>query len=180
MTNWLGIFAGIAIVSRMIVSGTALAQALKVGSRPAGVTFTSIGTEVDNLDPEVVGEGHAVMRSLANEQMAIIVMTHGVGFARHVAERWLFADHGKVFEEGAAEAVLGNLRHPRMQGRVKRVLEHVRSHDRQSVQSGAPRGLQRLYLAAVVSWYRVRDAGLLWLRRCVGFRNVRLRARRCA
>ncbi len=115
MRDWLGIFAGIAIVSGVILGGTARAESLKVRSRPTGVTFTSFGTKPGNVAPEFVGEGHAVMPSVADEQTTFIAMTHGVGLARDVADRLL----------GAAKAVLGNPRHPRIEDCLKRVLKHV-------------------------------------------------------
>ncbi|WP_394755761.1 amino acid ABC transporter ATP-binding protein [Rhodoferax sp.] len=52
------------------------------------------------LDPEMVGEVLAVMQTLAEEGMTMVVVTHEMGFARQVADRVLFLDEGLVVEEG--------------------------------------------------------------------------------
>ena len=46
------------------------------------------------LDPELVGEVLAVMKELAHSGMTMIVVTHELGFAREVADRVVFMDHG--------------------------------------------------------------------------------------
>jgi polar amino acid transport system ATP-binding protein len=65
------------------------------------------------LDPELVGEVLAVMRSLAEEGMTMMVVTHEMGFARRVADRVVFMDGGVVVEEGSPAAVLGDPQHER-------------------------------------------------------------------
>ena len=52
------------------------------------------------LDPEMVGEVLDLMKSLANEGMTMVVVTHEMGFAREVADRILFMADGKIVEEG--------------------------------------------------------------------------------
>src|ERR687883_177663 len=74
------------------------------------------------LDPELVGEVLQVVRSLADEGMTMVVVTHEMGFAREVADRVLFLDHGVVVEEGRANDVLVNPQHPRTQDFLRRVL----------------------------------------------------------
>ena len=54
-----------------------------------------------SLDPEMVGEVLAVMQTLAEEGMTMVVVTHEMGFARRVAHRVLFLDDGQLVEEGA-------------------------------------------------------------------------------
>nr|WP_171810336.1 amino acid ABC transporter ATP-binding protein [Marinomonas posidonica] len=52
------------------------------------------------LDPEMVGEVLDVMKSLANDGMTMVVVTHEMGFAREVADRVVFMEDGElVFEE---------------------------------------------------------------------------------
>jgi ABC-type polar amino acid transport system ATPase subunit len=53
------------------------------------------------LDPEMVGEVLAVMQTLANEGMTMVVVTHEMGFARQVADRVIFIDEGVIVEQGA-------------------------------------------------------------------------------
>ncbi|GLR54540.1 amino acid ABC transporter permease/ATP-binding protein [Shinella yambaruensis] len=60
------------------------------------------------LDPELVGEVLAVMRSLAEAGMTMIVVTHEINFARDVADRVVFMDKGVIVEDGPAREVLTN------------------------------------------------------------------------
>ncbi|GAA3551565.1 amino acid ABC transporter ATP-binding protein [Amycolatopsis ultiminotia] len=53
------------------------------------------------LDPELVGEVLNVMRELASSGLTMVVVTHEMQFAREVADRVVFMDHGKVVEESA-------------------------------------------------------------------------------
>jgi polar amino acid transport system ATP-binding protein len=65
------------------------------------------------------------MRSLADDGMTMVVVTHEMGFAREVADRVLFLDHGLVVEEGPAVDLLSNPRHPRTQDFLRRVLRPI-------------------------------------------------------
>jgi polar amino acid transport system ATP-binding protein len=79
------------------------------------------------LDPELVGDVLAVMRSLAEAGMTMLVVTHEMQFAREVADRVLFMDDGVVVEQGPASSVIGSPRHPRTRLFLKRVLDPVHS-----------------------------------------------------
>jgi polar amino acid transport system ATP-binding protein len=52
------------------------------------------------LDPELIGEVLEVMGKLAKEGMTMMVVTHEMGFAREVADRIVFMEHGLIVEEG--------------------------------------------------------------------------------
>jgi polar amino acid transport system ATP-binding protein len=65
------------------------------------------------LDPEMVGEVLLVMRSLANDGMTMICVTHEMGFAREVADRVLFMDAGKVLERATPTEFFQRPQHPR-------------------------------------------------------------------
>jgi general L-amino acid transport system ATP-binding protein len=52
------------------------------------------------LDPEMISEVLDVMRELAGSGMTMICVTHEMGFARAVANRMVFFDHGLIVEEG--------------------------------------------------------------------------------
>ncbi|MDE4086068.1 amino acid ABC transporter ATP-binding protein [Planococcus maritimus] len=56
------------------------------------------------LDPEMVKEVLEVMKDLARSGMTMVVVTHEMGFAREVADRVLFLDHGVLVEEGEPES----------------------------------------------------------------------------
>jgi putative lysine transport system ATP-binding protein len=57
------------------------------------------------LDPETVGEVLAVMRSLAQEGMTMIVVTHEMAFARDVSNHVVFMSEGVICEEGPPEEI---------------------------------------------------------------------------
>lgn len=58
------------------------------------------------LDPELVGEVLKTMRQLAEEGMTMLVVTHELGFAYHVANRVLFLHEGTILEQGKPQQVL--------------------------------------------------------------------------
>jgi ABC-type polar amino acid transport system ATPase subunit len=74
------------------------------------------------LDPEMVGEVLAVMKSLAEQGMTMVIVTHEMGFAREVADRVLFIDQGVVLEQGTPEELFGNPQHERTQSFLSKVL----------------------------------------------------------
>jgi glutamate/aspartate transport system ATP-binding protein len=55
------------------------------------------------LDPEMIGEVLDVMVGLAQEGMTMMVVTHEMGFARKVADRIVFMDHGSIVEDSPKE-----------------------------------------------------------------------------
>lgn len=75
------------------------------------------------LDPEMVGEVLAVMRSLADEGMTMMCVTHEMGFAREVADRVWFMDAGRIVEIATPDKFFGNPKHPR----AKRFLSDLRT-----------------------------------------------------
>jgi len=76
------------------------------------------------LDPEMVGEVLAVMRSLADEGMTMMCVTHEMGFAREVADRVWFMDAGAILEDAPPDTFFNSPQHPR----AKRFLSDLRSH----------------------------------------------------
>src|SRR6201987_4694872 len=65
------------------------------------------------LDPELVGEVLRVMRSLAEEGRTMLVVTHEMGFARHVSNRVMFLHQGEVEADGTPDEVFGELKSDR-------------------------------------------------------------------
>ena len=57
------------------------------------------------LDPELIGSVLETIRGLAEEGMTMVVVTHEIGFARDVADRVLYMDHGLVAEEGPSSII---------------------------------------------------------------------------
>ena len=60
------------------------------------------------LDPEMVGEVLSVMKSLAQEGMTMLVVTHEMAFARDVSNHVVFMSQGVICEEGVPSEVFGN------------------------------------------------------------------------
>ena len=98
----------------------AIARALAM--RPNVMLFDEVTSA---LDPELVGEVLNVMRQLATEYtMAMLIVTHEMGFAREVADRVLFFDHGRILEEGSPSDIFDNPQHDRTREFLSAVLQH--------------------------------------------------------
>lgn len=80
----------------------AIARALALNPR---ILFFDEPTSA--LDPELTGEILKVIRSLAEEKMTMVIVTHEMAFARDVADRVVFMDEGIIVEEGTPEEVFG-------------------------------------------------------------------------
>ncbi|MCA9881872.1 MAG: amino acid ABC transporter ATP-binding protein [Anaerolineaceae bacterium] len=76
------------------------------------------------LDPEMIKEVLDVMKELALSGMTMIVVTHEMGFAREVADRIIFMDHGRIVEQGPPEHFFDpNVEHhPRTQEFLDQIL----------------------------------------------------------
>jgi len=73
------------------------------------------------LDPELVGEVLEVIRSLADEGMTMLVVTHEMQFARDVGTRVLFMDSGRVLEDEAPKLFFSDPRHTRAKEFLRRI-----------------------------------------------------------
>ena len=60
------------------------------------------------LDPELTGEVLKVIRSLADQNMTMVIVTHEMAFARDVADQVIFMDSGVIVEQGDAKQVIEN------------------------------------------------------------------------
>ena len=74
------------------------------------------------LDPEMVGEVLGVMQTLAKDGMTMIVVTHEMGFARHVSNRVLFMEDGLIGEEGTPEDIFDHPKNERTKAFLSKVL----------------------------------------------------------
>ena len=66
------------------------------------------------LDPEITGEVLNVMKKLAEKHTTMVVVTHEMGFAKEVADRVLFMNHGVIVEEGTPEEIFENPKSERL------------------------------------------------------------------
>ncbi|KIY41911.1 glutamine ABC transporter ATP-binding protein [Pseudomonas sp. 10-1B] len=73
------------------------------------------------LDPELVDEVLSVMKSLAQEGMTMVVVTHEMGFARAVSDRTVFLEGGNIVAQGPSAEILGNPTNERMKDFLSRV-----------------------------------------------------------
>ena len=94
----------------------AIARALAM--RPRLMLFDEVTSA---LDPELVKEVLDTMKRLADEGMAMVVVTHEMGFAREVGDRLIFMDEGLILEDGVPKEIFS---HPRDE-RCRDFLAHV-------------------------------------------------------
>ncbi|MBE9610565.1 amino acid ABC transporter ATP-binding protein [Chitinilyticum piscinae] len=76
------------------------------------------------LDPEMINEVLDVMTQLAAEGMTMMCVTHEMGFARRVAHRVIFMDHGQIVEDAAKDEFFGSPRSERAQQFLSKILQH--------------------------------------------------------
>ena len=97
----------------------AIARALAM--QPAIMLFDE---PTSALDPEMVNEVLDVMINLAEDGMTMVCVTHEMGFARTVADRVIFMDHGQIIESGPPDVLFGSPRHPRLKQFLNQILEN--------------------------------------------------------
>jgi putative amino-acid transport system ATP-binding protein len=75
-----------------------------------------------SLDPELVGEVLDVIKSLAKNNMTMLIVTHEMGFAKEAADRVIFMDEGKIIEENKADIIFNNPKNERTKEFLNKVL----------------------------------------------------------
>jgi polar amino acid transport system ATP-binding protein len=76
------------------------------------------------LDPEMINEVLDVMTDLARDGMTMICVTHEMGFARSVADRVIFMDHGEIIEEAEPGTFFTNPKNERTKLFLSQILRH--------------------------------------------------------
>jgi polar amino acid transport system ATP-binding protein len=74
------------------------------------------------LDPEMVTEVQNVMMQLAEEKMAMIIVTHDMHFAKNIASRVVFCANGKVVEQGPPAQIFTQPKEARTREFLEKVL----------------------------------------------------------
>lgn len=74
------------------------------------------------LDPEMIKEVLDVMKTLAEEGMTMLIVTHEMGFAKNVADRVFFMDRGTILEDTTPEELFNSPKHERTQEFLNKVL----------------------------------------------------------
>lgn len=95
----------------------AIARALVM--RPKVMVFDEVTSA---LDPELVGEVLEVIEEIAHEgEMAMMLITHEMDFARDIADRVIFGAEGRIIEEGTPRQIFEEPRSERLQAFLKRI-----------------------------------------------------------
>jgi glutamate/aspartate transport system ATP-binding protein len=76
------------------------------------------------LDPEMINEVLDVMVELAQEGMTMMCVTHEMGFARKVAHRVVFMDHGLIVDDAQKDEFFSTQRSERVQQFLSKILQH--------------------------------------------------------
>jgi ABC-type polar amino acid transport system ATPase subunit len=76
------------------------------------------------LDPELVGSVLGVMRDLRESGMAMVVVSHEMGFARNAADRVLFMDEGVIVEQGTPREIFEAPGHERTRAFIGQIQRH--------------------------------------------------------
>jgi ABC-type polar amino acid transport system ATPase subunit len=76
------------------------------------------------LDPEMISEVLDVMVELAQSGITMICVTHEMGFARKVADRMVFMDHGEIVETSPPEQFFSHPESERCQDFLQKILQH--------------------------------------------------------
>ncbi len=74
------------------------------------------------LDPEMIKEVLETMVELAETGMTMVCVTHEMGFAKQVANRIVFMDHGEIVEVASPEEFFGNPKHARTKEFLSQIL----------------------------------------------------------
>ena len=75
------------------------------------------------LDPELVQDVLGAMKQLASEGWTMVVVTHEINFARDVADHVVLIEDGVVVEEGSAQQLFEDSKHPRTQAFLQRIVQ---------------------------------------------------------
>jgi general L-amino acid transport system ATP-binding protein len=76
------------------------------------------------LDPEMINEVLDVMKELANMGITMLCVTHEMGFARSVADRVIFMDHGQIVEENTPDEFFNHPKSERTRDFLSKILAH--------------------------------------------------------
>lgn len=86
--------------------------------------FLILDEPTSALDPEFTAEVLDMIEELREEDKHLILVTHEMGFARHVSDYVIFIDDGVIIEEGPPEAVFEKPQHPKVIKFFDRVLKY--------------------------------------------------------
>jgi len=76
------------------------------------------------LDPKMINEVLDVIKELATQGITMLCVTHEMGFARSVADRVIFMDHGQIVEENTPDEFFNNPKNERTKDFLSKILSH--------------------------------------------------------
>lgn len=85
-----------------------------------------------SLDPILVNEVLGAIRDLAHQGMTMLIVTHHLGFARQLADRLVFMDHGAILEQGSPDIVLNSPTSDRLKVFLSLILSGAASAEKPS------------------------------------------------
>lgn len=74
------------------------------------------------LDPEIVNEVLSIIKRIAKDGITMVIVTHEIEFARHIADTIVFMDDGVILEKGSPKGVLDHPRHERTKSFLKKLV----------------------------------------------------------
>lgn len=109
------------------------------------------------LDPTMVSEVLGVIRSLAQQGMTMVIVTHEMRFARDVSTRIFYMDQGVIYEEGTPEQIFDHPQQELTRVFINRIRDYhyiIRSpkYDLYQLQGGMMQFCQRYFLPQAVQF----------------------------
>ncbi|MBS9786864.1 amino acid ABC transporter ATP-binding protein [Lacticaseibacillus rhamnosus] len=99
-----------------------VAIARSLAMKPKAILFDE---PTSALDPEMIGDVLDVMQKIAEQGMTMVVVTHEMGFARHVGNRIVFMDDGKILVDSTdVNQFFDDPQEPRAKEFISRIINH--------------------------------------------------------
>ena len=75
------------------------------------------------LDPELTGEILKVIKSLAEQNRTMVIVTHEMSFAAEISDKVIFMDDGFIAEQGSADEIFGNPQNRRLKEFLNKIYD---------------------------------------------------------
>ncbi|WP_423492976.1 amino acid ABC transporter ATP-binding protein [Lacticaseibacillus paracasei] len=99
-----------------------VAIARSLAMKPKAILFDE---PTSALDPEMIGDVLGVMQKIAEQGMTMVVVTHEMGFARHVGNRIVFMDDGQILVDSAnVDQFFDDPQEPRAKEFLSKIINH--------------------------------------------------------
>ncbi len=97
-----------------------VAIARTLGMSPKVIVFDE---PTSALDPELTGEILRVIRSMAEQDMTMVIVTHEMAFARGISDKVIFLENGEILAEGSPDEILRNPDNERIKSFIRLVTQ---------------------------------------------------------